>query len=110
MKLNASTIVENLIASLIVAIVFSVGLTVYLNIATSGRSEMESKASSLAHVQMNETVLNNHFMDIRITEGEFEIVQTANQFKDDNNLAVIHIMVSKDNNEIYSLKRVLYVK
>ena len=80
-RLKAASIVETIVAILLVFIAFGIGISIYLNVLRTDALVARSKAASiLERIAMN-AASEDRFIDETITEGDFRIEKKIEKYK-----------------------------
>lgn len=107
-KLKGGTLIEVILASLIISIVFGISLLIYLNIINKNNSISQTRAKWLVQNEMNNlkhhSVLNletKNFDNITITK---EVLPYTLK-----NIYEVKVVALMNNNEIYKSKKLIYL-
>lgn len=75
-KLKASTLVETLIAMVIIMGAFALGSIIFMTVFSSGKSGQELSADIILSNIVHDSYANNHFIDELIEIDNFQIEKT----------------------------------
>jgi hypothetical protein len=109
-KIQATTIVETIVALLLVFISFGIGISVYLNIMRTDALVLKTKAATVLERIMKETKQEDRFIDENIEEGILTISKKISKY--DAKIEGLYILsleaVNPENRVIHSLKELVY--
>ena len=92
-KLKASTLIEVLVAMVIISISFAIGLAVITNVINSSNQKQKLDAFLLADSVAVQTIKEERYFDENYEFENFNLVKTVHQHQKNNNLEIIQIAV-----------------
>lgn len=81
MKLDAFTIVESIMAMIVIMISFTAGMTVYLSILKGDAFPLKTKAENILNLLFLETKNQKHFLDETLNQDGFVIEKKVLRYK-----------------------------
>jgi hypothetical protein len=90
-KVKASTLVESIIAMLIVTIVFSMALVLMLNISKNSNNSLKTKAYILANDVLVKTKSEKSYFDQEFNYGNILIKKTVAEYENNEELFFLNI-------------------
>ena len=91
-RIRASTIVESIIAILIVTIAISLALVLIINIGKNSNNSLKTKAYILANDMLVQTKAENEFLDEEFNYGNLIIKRTVNEYEKNEELFQLNII------------------
>ena len=108
MKVKAGTILETLIALVVVMDVFGISILIFENV-TGGKSSVRQLAVNLIlDDAMIETIKTGSFIDEDITVGDFVIKKTVEKYDNNDRLLIITLACSDKKGKELGSKKQLY--
>jgi hypothetical protein len=96
-KWKASSLIEVIVAMVVMVITFGIGMMIYHNILNSGINLQNIKAEMLLSKVSEETSLLKSYFDEDIIEGELLVRKKVGKYTDNASLLLVEIQVySKD--------------
>jgi hypothetical protein len=90
-RLKASTIVESIVALLVLSISVGMGMMVYLNIMRSTRSEIKREAKVMVDQLVDQTKAKESWIDEEIEGGHFRISKSIVKYKSYNDIYILNV-------------------
>lgn len=90
-KVKASTLVESIIAMLIVTIVFSMALVLMLNISKNSNNSLKTKAYILANDVLVKTKSEKSYLDQEFNYGNITIKKMLVEYENNEELFLLNI-------------------
>jgi len=109
-KVEAFTIMESMVAMIIVIIVFSLSSMVILHVSSSGISREKQNAYMLVKKIHNETIRQNRWISETIELDDFMIEKTISDYGRSTELKEFSITASKNSKKMYELKDLILLK
>ncbi|PCJ87266.1 MAG: hypothetical protein COA57_04870 [Flavobacteriales bacterium] len=88
-KIKATTLVETLIAMVIVMITFGLGLMIYVNVMNSGNQQLKLNAQLLMNQMAAETKTDNNFLDEEMETETLKIIKTVLPYEGSKRLNIL---------------------
>ena len=108
-KLNASTLIETIIAMIIVSISFGVGITIYANMQASGNPVYKTKAFREVDNIFHRSFHNQHFTTKKYQYGSIQIIRKLETYTKNENLKVLSVRALDAKGAlIYRKRRIIY--
>ena len=85
-RLRSNSILEVLVALVIITIIFGIATTIFVRVTVSSRSETQMSAEQLLKAYAENTERNRQFFPEHVTRGTFRIERLAAPSKDYPNL------------------------
>lgn len=108
-QLKASTLVESLIAMVILIVCLGIGTMVFTNILNSDKERKELHASLLANEFALKVKAQQNFLDDEEEIGEWTLKKTVEKYKDADNLYQLSIAVIDGDHKIVLVRRELII-
>jgi Tfp pilus assembly protein PilV len=100
-KLKAATLLESLIAMVILVVCFGIATMIYSNVLNSDKQRLKLKAILLLKIETFAIKKNKTFIDSEKTEGEFTLKQTFEREEGTDNLFHMKLLAcDKDGNHL----------
>lgn len=97
-KIRATTLIEAIIAMLIIVIAYGIGLMIFMNVSKSASSGLKLKATLQLESVLSQTKKDAKYLDEEIETDNLKIEKTVTKYEGNKSLNVLHIRVlSKDN-------------
>lgn len=109
-KVNASTLMEVLIAMVIIMIVFSIAIAIYGRISNSGVSVNQAKAGEAIEAMIRQTVSNRNYKDEEFDRDGIHYTKTLNAYKEQDDLLQITISAEQNGKILAVHKQVILIK
>jgi Tfp pilus assembly protein PilV len=106
-KLKAASLLEVVIAMVIISIVFGVGMMTYMNILKSSFSVQQLNATLLLNKIVEETKQEQSFFDETITEENITVYKKASKYQGNDNLVLLELEVLDAENKILANRKQL---
>ena len=106
-KLKGTTLVEVLVASIITAISFGIGLMIYTNVLHSNRSKQKTEISLLFEQHKYQTILKEKYQSKIIHLENIEIQENITLYKNKNDLLHLNYKALNTKGEIILEKNYL---
>lgn len=97
-KAKASTLVEAIVAMLIVTIAFSLALVLMLNISKNSNNSLKTKAYILANDVMIQTKSEKSYFDQEFDYGNITIKKTVTEYENNEELFQLNIFAFDSRN------------
>jgi Tfp pilus assembly protein PilV len=85
-RIKASTLVESLIAMVIIVMCLGVGTMIYTNVLNSDKQVVQLKAISVLNTLANQTKTEKNFLDSEQQLNDWKIKKTVNKYEQTQNL------------------------
>lgn len=108
-SLKASTLIETLAASVIIAISFGIGTMVYFNVLVSSKSISKERANYLMQSVMNESIKFDKLGDETIVLEGLTIDKSVSSYREPD-LYKIELTTTENSKGLGSLTRLIYKK
>jgi prepilin-type N-terminal cleavage/methylation domain-containing protein len=92
-KLKGFTIMESLVAMIIVALSFASAGMVYANLLSPGQGAQKQEATLMARKILAETRMQDRFIDERFVAGQLEAVKTVSEYKGAKGIHMVKVEV-----------------
>ena len=109
-KIHAFTVMESMVAIVIVMIVFSISSVVILNITSSGMSREKQNAYMLVKSLRDETILTNRYFDETFNRNEIVVEKTIVNYGNSNTLKILLISAFKNKKKLFETKELILLK
>ncbi|MDB5274744.1 MAG: hypothetical protein JWO58_3111 [Chitinophagaceae bacterium] len=108
LKVRSSSMVEVLVAMVLFTVVFTIGITVYVNVVRSGFSMSKLKATLLLNKIAMDTKINRRFIPESIQEGTISIDKQIEDYNKDSQLVVIVLKAYDANHMLLAERKELW--
>ena len=108
-KLKASTLIESLIAMVIIVVCVGIATTIYVNVLDSDKQRQKLKAALLLDDIAIKTKAGKNFLDEEMTIENWKIKKTVGRYKDYSNLYQFTLKVIDSENKRIALRNELIV-
>ena len=98
--IQAFTIVEALVALIIVSISLSLSLSLYLKIVESDKAKVIQKADSLLEEELENTLKNEVYKNKTYTKDNLKLIKQVKSFQGNPNLLLIDIRIKNSEEEV----------
>ena len=99
-RLKASTLMESLIAMVIMVVCLGVATMIYTNVLSSDKQRNQLKAMFLANEEAGKTKAEKNFLDSEIQAGDWIIKKTVAKYEQTENLYKLSLTVLDRNKKI----------
>jgi Tfp pilus assembly protein PilV len=106
-QLKASTLVESLIAMVILVVCLGIGTMVFTNVLTSDKERKRLHATLLANEEAAITKAQHTFLDSEEKAGDWTLKKTIEKYENTANLFLLSIAVLDNNNKIVYIRKEL---
>ena len=108
-RVRAATLVETIIAMLIILVLTGITVTVLVQVTNSGYSIRRLKAATLIDRYISETELQKSFFDEEISEGDFIIRKQVTESDYSKEIVWLKISVYDFNNRLIKYRNSLFL-
>lgn len=108
-KINAFTILESMVAMVIVMIVFGLSSIVIINVSSSGITNENKEAHALVKLTRNEAIKQNLFIDESIKEGNITIEKSIIDYYQSDELKVLLIEAYSGEKKVFEIKELIKI-
>ena len=110
-KLKASTLVETIIAMLIVTIAFSLALLLMINISRSSNNSLKTKAYFLANNILVQTKAEKTYLDQEFNFGNVVIKKTVTEYENNEELFQLNVSAyDKQNHKLFEQNELVIIE
>lgn len=109
-KIQAFTILESMVAMVIVMIAFGLTSVTLINIASSGITKEKQQAAALAKLIRNETLQESRYLDETITFEDMTIEKMIVAHPLSGELKILQIEAYKDKEKLFESKEIILLK
>ena len=102
-KARAATLVESLVAMVIVLMSFGIALMIYVNIADSSNSQLKLNAHLTLSEALTETIQDEAYIDEETKKGILTIVKTVQPCGRSGSLVAIHLEAKDGNGKVWGV-------
>lgn len=106
----AFTLLESMVAMVVVMIVFSLTTITILNVSTSGVSKQKQYAIAQAKMLRNQTMKTQRFIDEEMSLGNVRINKSFEATATQQNLKKMMIEAFVGNKNVFTSKELIYVE
>ena len=106
-KLKGSTLVESLVAMVILVITTGITAMIYVNILESQRGPLKLQANNLLENIAGESKASNNFIDEEIKSGDIRIIKTAKKYSDKKSLLLLELIAFDLNGKLITKRKEL---
>lgn len=108
-RLKASTLVESLIAMVILVVCLGVGTMIYTNVLSSDKERMQLHASLLADEEAIRVKSGKNYLDGEVKSGDWVLKKTVEKYEQTENLFLLAIAVLDRDKKIVLIRRELII-
>lgn len=108
-QLKASTLIESLIAMIILVVCLGIGTMVFANVLNSGRERSVLHATLLADEEALKIKAQKNYLDGEENVGDWTLKRTVERYPETENLFLLSIAVIDNNHKIVFVRRELIV-
>lgn len=108
-QLKASTLVESLIAMVILVVCLGIGTMVFTNVLNSDRDRKELHATLLANEEALKIKSEKNFLDAEEKAGDWTLKKTVQKYQETENLFLLSIAVLDKDRKIIVVRRELII-
>ena len=98
-RLAGSSVIEVIVAMVLIVIVFGLGLMIYTNVIKFSLSTKKIKAGFIVQQLLIKEESNTQITDQHLQAGEFTITEQVSEFNNNDKLLSVHITAFDSNNE-----------
>ncbi len=109
-KINASTLVEVIVAMVIISSVFILSLAVFLNIGKNSNNSLKIKAALVSEDVMVYTRQNNLFVNENISMDNLDIIKEVRQYKSYKDMVLVTVEVKDKRGKSLVVKKELMIE
>jgi len=102
-KAKAATLLESLVAMVVVLLSFGIALMIYVNIANSNNSQLKLNAYLTLSEVLTETIQDEAYTDEETEKGILTIVKTVQPYGRSTSLIEIHLEAKDINGKLLSV-------
>lgn len=107
-KINASTLIEVIVAMVVLSISFSIGLMIYFNILSGSGSFRAFETNLILKQIATETITNKSYIDEDITNNNLTIHKSLTPYKTSKKVYILELSaVDNDNKEQGNYKQLI---
>lgn len=106
-NLKAATLMESLIAMIIIVVCFGVATMIYTNVLDSDKQRLQLKAILILNKTAIESKAKNEFLDSEEQEGDWTINKTVEKYSGTENLYQLTLAVKDRNGKIIAVRNEL---
>lgn len=99
-SLKASTLIETLIALVIVTISFGVGITIFLNVTSSSNYLQKAKAKVLLEEQLSKTIYSKKYEHLEFSKDNIQIQQEVTFYKNFMDVVRLQLVAKNEQNQV----------
>jgi type II secretory pathway pseudopilin PulG len=99
-RLPAATLVETIVAMVIILVVFGIVTTVFVQATLTTASLKKLKAVQLANIYMEQTSEEKTFFDEETTKEDYKIVRQVTAYQGHTNLWKVSIVIYDNNDQL----------
>ncbi len=108
-KIKAFSIIESMVALVIVVLMFSLSAMVFANVASTGSTREKQDAYMLVKLMRNETFKNQRFIDEVVVLKNITIEKTLLDYQRTDNLKILQIKAIKNEKQLFETKEIISV-
>jgi hypothetical protein len=109
-KIQAATLIESLIAMVIVMLSFGIATTVYVNVISSGNQLQKLKSELLLKRIASETIKAHLFLDEKITVDEITVQKKITSYNGSKDLLEISLQAFSSNEKLLCSYNILIAR
>lgn len=109
-KIRAFTILESMVAIVIVMIVFGLSSVVIINISSTGITKEKQQAFTLVQQLRNETLQQSRFIDESIELENLIIEKTILDYSTSSELKILLIIAYRGKEKLFESKELVLIK
>jgi len=99
MQIQSSTLVESLIAMVVIVVCFGIGVMIYVNVLNSDKHNMKMKAVLIMNNEAIDTKKNKNFIDYEKQVGDFRIMRIISPYQQCEDLFYLKFIAISINTE-----------
>ncbi len=107
---KAFTLVESMVAMVIVILIFSLSSIVVINVTSSGMSREKQNAYMLVKSYRDETIREDRLIDETTEMGDFVLEKTIVDYGREAELKELSIVAFKDKKKVFETKELILLK
>lgn len=107
--LKASTLMESLIAMVILIVCFGIGTMIYTNVLTSDRERKQLHATLLANEEAITIKSEKNYLDAEWKIDDWTIKKTVEKYNETENLFLLSIAVLDRDKKVISIRNELII-
>jgi|SRR4051812_33591305 Tfp pilus assembly protein PilE len=108
-QLKASTLVESLIAMVILIVCLGIGTMVFTNVLNSDRERKQLHATLLANEEAIKIKFQKNYLDSEEKVGDWTLKKTVEKYEATENLFLLSIAVLDNNSKIVFIRHELII-
>lgn len=109
-RLKASSIIEVIIALLITAFVFSIGIAIHLNVVSNNDYFRKHVTAAMIDYRINMIKKNQQFISQKNSTDRFTIEEIVTPYKGASDLLLVEIIITDKTDEIINRQQVIVKK
>lgn len=109
-KLNASSLLETIVALMVVMLVFGIAMTIYVNVMRNSSSLAEVKASLRLDVLAKETKEKKAFFDENFEEEQVDFEKRVTKYQNKEGLLLLELEARDKTNRILAERKEIIVE
>ena len=104
-SVKASTLLEVIVAMVIILIVFSLAIGIYNNVLGSGNSAKEEELNSLMEHVISKTITDKNWNGEEFNHGNIKIKKSVTDFEDFSDIILITVTATEQNHELGKMRQ-----
>lgn len=109
-KLKASTLVESIIAMVIITLCLSIGVMIYINVINADKQLSSQKASFILANEANRIKTEKNFISTTTNINEWMIEKDISKYEGTENVYLLKLILKDANNKVISIHNELFLK
>jgi Tfp pilus assembly protein PilV len=106
-KLKAATLLESLIAMIIIVMCLSIGTMIYSNILSSDKQRIQLKAMFILNSEAQQTKTEKSFLDAEKQVDEWNVKKTVEHYDQTENLYRLSITITDKDGKVVATRNEL---
>ena len=106
-KLKAATLMESLIAMIIIVVCLGVGTMIYSNVLNSDKQRLKFKAILMLNEEAEQIKSHKNFIDGEKQEGEYKIRRSITKKSQTENLYILALVVLNEEGKVLGTRNEL---
>jgi Tfp pilus assembly protein PilV len=108
-KIHGSTLIETLIAIVIILTCFSIAMMFFIKLNQSSFTEQHLKAEQLVKEQLYTSLENNNYIDDQFSVEELTVSQTISTYQNYPNILILKVEAINRNNKTLAVRKQLII-
>lgn len=108
LKLHASSLIESIMATIIIVLSFGIGMLIFMNILSSEQVFAKAKADAVLHALLEETKQKKSYLTEVFEKDGLKITKSMTRYDNLEDTFILELTAFSNQEKLHSIQEIIY--